>query len=187
MPAAPTTRMSAGERRSQIVDLAVEEFARTGLHGTSTETIARRAGVSQPYLFRLFGTKKELFLAGAGLCFDRTLESFRAAVSGGDPAERLGAMGRAYRELLADRTLLLSQMQSYAACADEEIRIEIRRRYGELWREVQRLSGAAPEDVRAFFAHGMLMNVAAAMDLAADESEEGWVRQALFLDEESGS
>jgi AcrR family transcriptional regulator len=184
MPVAPATRMSADERRAQIVELAVEEFARTGLHGTSTETIARRAGVSQPYLFRLFGTKKELFLAGARRCFDRTLATFRGAASGDDPAERLHSMGSAYRELLADRTLLLGQMQSYAACADDDIRGEIRRRYAELWQEVERLSGAPPDAVREFFAHGMLMNVAAALDLAGVDSPAPWVRQALYADED---
>jgi len=176
-------RLSAAERRAQVVEHAVEEFALHGLHGTSTERIARRAGVSQPYLFRLFGTKKELFLAGAERCFKRTLDTFRAAaagVEGGTPEERLGAMGAAYRELLADRTLLLAQMQCYAACADEDIRVRIRSRYGDLWEAVAELSGASADEVRDFFAHGMLMNLAAAMDLAAAPVEP-WARQALFL------
>ena len=102
--------MSAAARREQIVDVAVEHFARTGLHGTSTEAIARGAGVSQPYLFRLFGTKRGLFLAVALRCHDRTIATFRAAARGATVAERLEAMGRAYAEMLSDRTLLLSQM-----------------------------------------------------------------------------
>lgn len=178
--------MSADARRTQVIEVAVEEFARGGLHGTSTETIARRVGVSQPYLFRLFGTKKELFLAGAARCFERTHETFVAAVQGSDPEERLLSMGEAYRELLADRTLLLAQMQAYAACADDEIRARVLEHYGHLWSEVARLSGAGPEEVRSFFAGGMLMNVAAALDLGGVGSPEPWVRRALFLDEEEG-
>src|SRR4051794_8161894 len=179
----PVPRMSAGDRRAQIVELAVEEFAGHGLHGTSTEAIAHRAGVSQPYVFRLFGTKKALFLACAERCFERIRGAFRAAAAAaGDvpPAERLAAMGAAYVELLSDRTLLRSQLQLYAACEDPEIRTVARQRWGALVREVERLSGASPEELRAFMAHGMLLNVAAAMDLPALADEEPWVRRVLW-------
>ena len=72
-------RMSAEERREAILEAARLEFASTGFHGTSTETIAERAGISQPYLFRLFGTKKELFVASVRRCFRETLETFQRA------------------------------------------------------------------------------------------------------------
>src|SRR5919205_4207122 len=99
--AAPTrTRKSAGERRDQIVGVAIGHFALGGYHGTSTEAIAREAGISQPYLFRLFGTKRDLFLA----CDDRHHEYlmgvFGRAATGSEPGERLEAMGRAYMEEL---------------------------------------------------------------------------------------
>jgi AcrR family transcriptional regulator len=176
--APPTRRLSAAARREQLVDVAVEEFAEHGFHGTSTEVIARRAGVSQPYLFRLFGTKRELFLAVARRCHERTASTFRAAARGEDPAERLAAMGRAYAEMLADRTLLLVQMQMFAACGDPEIRARVREGWGELYQEIERLSGAPPADVRAFVATGMLLNVAAAMDLPAADGEP-WARRVL--------
>ena len=78
MPAAASSsRLSAEERRDEVVAAAVTEFSQGGLAGTSTEAIARRAGVSQPYLFQLFGTKKELFIAVIRRCFERTTVHFQ--------------------------------------------------------------------------------------------------------------
>src|ERR1700724_602368 len=119
---ATRTRSTAQERRGELVTAALSEFAVGGMHGTSTEAIARRAGISHAYLFRLFGTKKQLFIACVALCFRRVLDTFAAAAVGATPQERLDAMGRAYREMLADRELLLAQMQLYAACSDPELR-----------------------------------------------------------------
>ena len=181
VPADVRTRMTAAERREEILEAAVSDFALGGLHGTSTEAIARRAGISQPYLFRLFGTKKELFIACIERCFDRTEGAFRAAAEAEEPGAPLDAMGKAYVELLADRELLLSQMQTYAACGDDEIRAVVRRRWGELYRTVERLSGAPADEVRAFFANGMLLNVAAAMDLPEIAGPKGaaWARRVV--------
>jgi AcrR family transcriptional regulator len=151
-------RMSAAERREQILDAAVTEFARTGLHGTSTETIAARAGVSQPYLFRLFGTKRELFIAAAGRMFDRVSETFRVAAESA-PGDPLQAMGAAYKRLMEHREELLLQLQTYAACDDDGIRGEVRRRYSDLFEQVVVLSGAERDVIRDFFAVGMLLNV----------------------------
>src|SRR3954470_2932298 len=99
------TRLSAAERRDSILDAAMVEFAERGLEGTSTEDIARRAGISQPYLFRLFGTKKELFKATAARCLRETLEMFQRAAEGKRGEEALQAMGAAYRDefILGDR------------------------------------------------------------------------------------
>ena len=94
----------------------------SGLAGTSTEDVAPRAGISQPYLFRLFPTKKALFLALVERCFQRVEEAFTAAAGDAIGEEALEAMGDAYEQLLDDRTLLLLQMQAYAACDDPEIR-----------------------------------------------------------------
>src|SRR5919198_3258216 len=111
-----TTRLTAAERRDAILDVALAAFAEGGYAGTSTEDIAREAGISQPYLFRLFGTKKELFKATVVRCFRETLEIFQRAVEGKRGEEALHAMGDAYVRLLSDRTYLRSQMQAYAAC-----------------------------------------------------------------------
>src|SRR2546425_2879399 len=117
-----TKRKSAEERRESVLDAAFEEFAARGLDGASTEAIAEKAGISQPYVFRLFGTKKELFKAVVARCFRETLELFQRAAEGKRGADALEAMGRAYMdELLPDRTRLRAQMQAYAACDDPDI------------------------------------------------------------------
>jgi AcrR family transcriptional regulator len=172
--AAPRTRSTAQERRVELLAAALSEFAVGGLHGTSTEAIAKRAGISHAYLFRLFGTKKQLFIACAHLCRMRVRETFAAAAIGADPSERLASMGRAYAEMLADRELLLSQMQLYAACSDPEIREVAREGFQWLREEVARLSGASGQQLQDFFAKGMLLNVAASMDFPALGDSAGW-------------
>jgi AcrR family transcriptional regulator len=168
-------RMPAAERRELVLDAAVAEFAVHGLAGTSTEDVARQAGISQPYLFRLFPTKKALFLALVDRCYRRVADTFTAAAGDltGDAA--LEAMGDAYERLLDDRTLLLLQMQAYAACEDPEIRAATRAGFKKLWELVERLTGLPFQTVVDFFAVGMLMNVAAAMDLpSVDERWTSW-------------
>ena len=129
---ATAPRHTAAERRESILDAALIEFAQRGLEGTSTENIAKRAGISQPYLFRLFGTKKELFKATISRCFRETLEVFQRAAEGKRGEEALKAMGDAYVEnLLSDRTRLRAQMQAYAACDDPEICELVRNGYGD--------------------------------------------------------
>lgn len=174
------SRLSADERRDEILEAAVAEFALKGLHGTSTEAIARRAGVSQPYIFRLFGSKKDLFLASVGRGFDRIEEAFRNAVAG-EPALPLRSMGLAYNGLLSHREELLLQMQSYAACSDPDVLDLVQRRYGDLYHYVSDVSGATEDEVRMFFAKGMLMNVAAAIDLSDLGTREDWARKCLHM------
>src|SRR5947199_10033874 len=118
-----TERKTAEERREAVLEAASTAFANRGLHGTSTDEIAAAAGISQPYLFRLFGTKKALYLATVERCLAGTLEIFRTASRGLRGEAALMAMGQAYRELIfSDRTRLLGQMQAYADCDDEAVR-----------------------------------------------------------------
>src|SRR3954467_3650717 len=170
----PRRRMTADERREAVLRVAIAEFARTGLHGTSTEKIAAGAEISHPYLFRLFGTKKELFRACVERCFANLTRLFTDAADGAPEGERLGAMGVAYVGLLADREMLQLQLQTYAACEDPEVRAAASRGYAELWALVARLSGAPEEEVRGFFATGMLLNMAAALDLPQIAGDPGW-------------
>src|SRR3989440_10222746 len=166
-----TERKSKEERREEILDAAQAVFAERGYHGASTEEIARRAGISQPYIFRLFGTKKDLFIAVDTRCFRQTLEIFQRAAEGKRGEEALQAIGAAYGELLVgDRTYLRGQMAAYAACDDPQICAAVRNGFGDLVAYVERVSGAEPEVVSAFFARGMLMNVLASMGLQ-DPSE----------------
>jgi AcrR family transcriptional regulator len=171
-------RKSKEERREEILDVAMAVFAEQGLHGASTEEIARLAGISQPYVFRLFGTKKDLYLAVVARCFRRTLELMQHAAEGRRGHEALDAIGEAYGRLLeTDRTYLRAQMQAYAACDDADICAVVQNGYGDLVTYVERVSGETPECVAEFFAKGMLMNVLAAMRLSAPT--EPWAIRLL--------
>src|ERR671924_965242 len=120
---AVTERKSAAERRDEILEAALVEFAAHGLDGGSTEAIARTVGISQPYVFRLFGTKKELFMATVERCMRGTLEMFRTASAGLTGEAALRAIGDAYVQRLAsDPTYFHAQMQAYAASDDPDIR-----------------------------------------------------------------
>jgi AcrR family transcriptional regulator len=175
--ATTTTRQTADQRRETVLDAAMIEFGLKGLHGASTDDIARRAGISQPYLFRLFRTKRELFLASVERCFRRTEQTFRDAVTGDTPEQRLQSMGLAYCELLADRPKLMMQMQAYAACDDPDVRDTVRRCYEHLHREVTAMAGADAEQIRAWLSTGMFLNVMAAMD--APSVKGAWMKELM--------
>src|SRR5262249_42958315 len=131
--ATTTERKTAEERREQVLDAALEVFAEHGLSGASTDDIARRAGISQPYLFRLFRTKKELFIAATERCLRETRDTFERAGAGKTGEEALVAMGRAYSELIrSNPNRLRGQMHAYVAAGDPEIGAVVRKGYGEI-------------------------------------------------------
>jgi len=171
-----TTRQTAEERREEVLAAAVDEFARAGFHGASTDAIARRAGISQPYLFRLFGSKKDLYLAAVRRCFRRTLEAMQGAAEGLRGEEALVAMGQAYGLLLStDPTMLQAQLQTYAAALDDaDVRQAVREGYGDLYTYAERVSGVSQRRLARFFANGMLFNVIAAMGLHEEAEPEPW-------------
>jgi AcrR family transcriptional regulator len=174
---APRQRLSADERRTQVVAAAIRRFAAGGLAGTSTEDIAADVGLSQPYLFRLFRTKRDLFLACCEASYQRVSDTFAASVEGlpMDAEQRLGAMGQTYLDLLVDRDELRFQLQMYAAsAADADIREPVRAGYKALIDRVRDLTGASEERLWAFAAHGMMCNLIAAMDLPAVADQDEW-------------
>jgi len=176
----PHPRMSAEDRREQVLDAALVEFAQGGLAGTSTEAIASRAGISQPYLFRLFSTKKELFVAAAQRCFDNIAATFAQAADGLAGEAAMEAMGSSYKGLLADRNNLLAQLQMYAACDDPDIRDCARTGFKKLYQQVETASGAPVRTIVTFFAAGMLCNLATALQL--ETVEEPWAQALRTVD-----
>jgi AcrR family transcriptional regulator len=166
--------MSADERREAVLRAAQIEFGGGGFAGTSTEAIARRVGVSQPYLFRLFPSKKALFLATIERCFDNLTALFDESSKGFAGEEALTEMGRAYNALLDNREILQMQLQMWAAaCQDDEVRAVTRRRLGRLWRQVERISGLDDQRIMTFMASGMLLNVFAALGLPRIKEQLG--------------
>jgi len=194
-------RVPASERRDALIEAAVHEFARGGLHGTPVDRIARRVGVAQPYVFSLFGSKRELFMAAVQRCFEHVSDTFARAAEEFDPAialpdtDVLKAMGLAYVEILeSERDYLMLQHQAYAACDDEVIREHVRANYARLVALVVRLSDAPPERIDDFFSYGMWLNAAAAMgvqDLSVgcewmrDEAVAAQARKAKALEAEA--
>jgi AcrR family transcriptional regulator len=167
MGSAPTRRRPADERREEVLAVAIEHFAIGGYRGTSTEVIARDAGISQPYVFRLFRTKQELFLACDERACANVLETFQRAASAAPPGKKLAAMGRAYADdLLPDRHAVLMMMQGFAAAgADPDIRAHVRQTFRDMAMEIAELGGVEAGDVWAFLANGMLLNIVAALEL----------------------
>jgi AcrR family transcriptional regulator len=160
-------RMSADERRESVVLAAMSEFARGGYNGTSTQAIASRVGVSQPYLFRLFPSKKALFMAAVARCMEDTIGVFEAAGEDLVGVAALDAMAEAYLGLITDREKLLMQLQVYvssgSADLDDADREQVRQLWGRLWDTVAIRTGADVQEVTSFFAHGMLINTLVAM------------------------
>jgi AcrR family transcriptional regulator len=167
----PRTRVPASERRDALIDAAIHHFAQGGFYGTAVDPIARDVGVAQPYVFSLFGSKRELFLAAVDRCFEMTIEMFERAASEYDPEtappeipDVLMAMAATYvRRLQTDHDLLMLQLQAYAACNDDVIRERVRAAYGRLVNAVAQLSHADAERLDEFFRYGASLNQAAAM------------------------
>jgi AcrR family transcriptional regulator len=179
-----STRQTAGERRTAVLAAAISEFARSGYAGTSTDAIASRAGISQPYLFRLFGTKKDLFVATFNLVGDRIINEFTRAAEGLEGQEAKEAMGQAYLELMQDPEMLQVQLHGFAAApGDPDIARACRRMFEELQQLAYERAHLTDEEVREFFATGMLINVMAAIDLLS--VPDSWAQNLCAVPEKT--
>lgn len=183
-PTKTRTLSTAAERRETLVEAALPVFGRRGFHAASTVEIAEAAGISQAYLFRLFPTKVDLFVAAADEGSRRMLATFREASeqAGHGEGEQLEAMGKAYTGLVErDRDVLLIQLQSQVASpAEPKIREGMQKCFRQIYELVSSRAEAGPEEMRVWFAHGMLCNVMAAID--AEQLPEPWA-QALVASE----
>ncbi len=166
--------MSAEARRELVLEAATRAFARGGYAGTSTDAVGKEAGVSQPYVVRIFGTKQQLFLEVLG----RTCETIRAAFAaviaeGFDPDDEddWSRLGLAYTELLRDRDLLMVLMHGFAAGNNDEIAACSRAGMGSIFATVMS-TGCAEERAEEFVAQGMLLNVMLSMR-APEHLDEG--------------
>ncbi|MDG4824527.1 TetR/AcrR family transcriptional regulator [Asanoa sp. WMMD1127] len=174
------TRLTAAERSEQLIEAAIVAFAKGGYAGTSTDDIARLAGVSQPYVIRLFGSKQALFITVIKHVSDRIQQAFRDAA----PAEgaQLSDLGAGFDQLLAQRDMLPVLLHGFAAAnADDEIGRVARRCYGDIYELVQRLTGATAAEGREFIAMGMLLTVLASMRVIGPDPvpQEPWMREML--------
>jgi AcrR family transcriptional regulator len=181
-------RVPAAERRDALIAAAIEEFALGGLHGTPVDRIARRVGVAQPYVFSLFPTKRDLFIAAVERGFEQTIELFSDTAAeftrehpGAADAqtEMLRAFGVRYTELLvSNRPMLMLQLQAYAACDDEAIRERVGAAYERLGAKVRELTGVDEDHLNEFLSIGMWLNVQAAIR-GGDVTEDlcDWIKR----------
>ena len=172
-------RRSADERREHVLDAAIAEFAAQGYHAASTTAIARRAGISQPYVYALYRNKRELFLAAHRQVGERIRARLvSAAEAGGDPEDRLRAMGEAYLGLIADREDVLCQLQAYAAAGDPALREPVRDEFLRVFEAVREAAGVSREEAAFFFAGGIFLAIATALGVPP----EYWPGDAPSID-----
>jgi AcrR family transcriptional regulator len=160
-------RLTAKERGDEVLRAAVRAFAVSGYEGTKTDEIARLAGVSQPYVIRLFGTKQQLFLAAIRSVCERIEQIFREAA---EESPELIALGRNYKLLLSERELLLVLLHGFSASSDPVIGDCVRERFGSIYALVRDLTGASPQEAREFLSAGMLMTVMSAMQVLGPDA-----------------
>jgi len=178
--------MKADERRELVLRAATQVFGERGYVGTTTDAVAKAAGVSQPYVVRIFGTKEALFLAVLERALERLLVAFRTALAGdadavtaGEPGESHHRIGAAYAELLADRGLLLSLMHGFILGSDPEIGARARAGFLQVYRFLREEAGMSPDEVHSFLAEGMLLNTLVGLRMAADYDRDPAARELL--------
>jgi AcrR family transcriptional regulator len=175
----PKTRMSGTDRRALVLDAAVLEFGEHGWHGARIEAIAARAGISHPYLLRLFASKRELFVAAMDRAFARMEEAFNAAVER-DDGDPILALGEAYRLLLRDDPAALRlHMHALAAASDPDVGEAVTHRYAALLARMRELSGAPEDRVRTCFAVGLTLTVVTVLDLPDRRGDLRWGAKLL--------
>ena len=154
-------RLTAAERGEEVLRAAVKAFGASGYAGTTTDEIARLAGVSQPYVVRLFGTKQRLFLAALESVCDRLEQAFR------DAAEReptLISLSSSFETMLSEEEVLRILLHGCSASAEPAIGDVVRERFARVYRMVRDLTGASPAQAREFLGSGVLLTAMSAMD-----------------------
>jgi TetR/AcrR family transcriptional regulator len=154
----PVTRMASDERRLLVLEAATVVFGQRGYAGATTDQVATAAGVSQPYVVRMFGTKEKLFLAVLHRALDTLMAAFRRALAEESDIPVHERMGVAYADLLTDRGLLLSLMHGFVLGSDPEIGKTARRGFLEVYKFLKDEVGLTPEVASDFLAHGMMLN-----------------------------
>ncbi|MEJ7837470.1 MAG: TetR/AcrR family transcriptional regulator [Thermomicrobiales bacterium] len=182
----PRQRRTADERRVDVIQAAIAEFSKLGLHGGSTETIAATAGISQPYVLRLFGTKKALYLASVehvcGIILDawqQELSRFLRLNPEASPSEQLEAIGNVYSSLVQSVVELRLVLQAFASAEDDDVRALTHQQLDNLFSWVQDATGADLAMTQRFFASGMLMTIAASIRAIDVVPTQAWARAYL--------
>ncbi len=157
-PDVPIPRMKAEDRRELIIESATAVFGDYGYYGTTTDQIARAAGVSQPYVVRIFGTKEKLFVEVLGRALELLMRAFRRALATDDGQPLARRLGTAYVGLLEHRGLLLSLMHAFVLGSDPVIGERARSGFLEVYEFLRHEAGMSADEAGLFLANGMLSN-----------------------------
>jgi AcrR family transcriptional regulator len=126
------TRLSAGERRQEVLDGACRVFSRSSYRGATTAEIAREAGITEPILYRHFGSKRDLYLA----CLDEAWRSLREVAEQAvrdDPGRCLGAVADVYMAKRVKTRLVDLWIQALTEASDDAtIAKAVKRQIGEV-------------------------------------------------------
>jgi TetR/AcrR family transcriptional regulator len=170
-------RVSSAVRREQILAAASRVFGERGYVGATTDQVAREAGISQPYVVRMFGGKEKLFIAVLDRALGKLLDAFNGALDlarekGETHQETMARMGAAYADLIRDRGILLSLMQAFIAGHEPVIGERARAGFMQVYSLLRNEAGMEPDDLVDFLAHGMLFNVLIAMRLVGQRDSD---------------
>lgn len=168
LAADPVKRLSSDERRRQILSAALAVFGARGYEGATTDDVARAAGVSQPYVVRLFGSKENLFLAAIEDALASMLRAFRAALADDDGTPAGKRIGQAYVDLLEIRGLHQTLAYAYLMGSHPAIGPAARRGFAGVWRFFRDELGLDADEARSFMAEGMLISTMIGLRLVDD-------------------
>jgi TetR/AcrR family transcriptional regulator len=175
----PATRMASDERRVLVLEAATAVFGQRGYAGTTTDQVATAAGVSQPYVVRIFGTKEKLFLAVLHRALDTLMTAFRGALAEKSDVPVHDRLGLAYADLLVDRGLLLSLMHGFVLGADPEIGKTARHGFLDVYNFLKIEAGMTPAEASDFLAHGMMLNTLVGIRMADEYDTNPDARELL--------
>ncbi|TGL57690.1 TetR/AcrR family transcriptional regulator [Leptospira sarikeiensis] len=154
------------DRRTAILEAAIEVFANLGYHKVTTADVSKVAGISQPYIYRFFETKEALFLEVIQLIYDRVYAAFEKIE--GSPENLMSELIQAYEDLMKKYpNEILLQIQTWGI-AEENIQKLVKESLVRLKLLVKgkfEKSGLSdPENLsKDFLARGILCNLAFAL------------------------
>jgi TetR/AcrR family transcriptional regulator len=176
----PIPRMKAEDRRELVIESATAVFGDYGYYGTTTDQIARAAGVSQPYVVRMFGTKEKLFVEVLERALQLLLEAFRGALADDDGQPLTRRLGLSYVGLLVHRGLLLSLMHAFVLGSDPVIGARARDGFLQVYEFLRTEAGMSADEAGSFLAGGMLSNTMIGLRMTDMDSSDPIAHELLM-------
>ena len=166
---------TADLRRETMIASAVKVFAKTGYYGTTVADVAKDAGISPAYIFRLFPSKEELFVAAVDRCYARIVDAVLAIAGVSETRDSsfvLSEIGLMYTGLIGDSALLMLQVQAQSVSNIPAVREAVHRGLKAVVEAIFERSGAAPAEVQLVMAYGLLCHLIVTAGL--DQIDAGW-------------